>query len=88
MKNTIFNPVKNYSLAILLSSAFLLFSCQESTSSTNKKNSDSAYSGLEGTREQASQLSNATIDTSSGKSGKEMAPIDSTVKVKKDSVPN
>jgi len=69
-----------------MAGTFLLFSCQESTSSSNKKDKDSAYSGLEGTREDASQLSNATIDTSSGKSGKETAPVDSTAKAKKDSV--
>ena len=65
---------------------FLLFSCQESTTSSNKENKDSVYSGLEGTREEASQLSNSTIDTSSGKSPKETATVDSTGKVKKDSI--
>jgi hypothetical protein len=72
--------------SIVTMMAFLLFSCQESTTSSNKENKDTVYSGLEGTREDASQLSNSTIDTSSGKSSKETAKVDSTSKIKKDSI--
>ncbi len=46
-----------------------LISCNDH-SNTTKKTNDSAYSGLEGTREEASQLSNATVDTNSGQTGK------------------
>jgi len=78
--------MKTYFASILAVMMILLFSCQESTNSSNKKNKDSVYSGLEGTREEASQLSNSTIDTSSGKSPKKTATIDSTGKGKIDSI--
>ena len=86
MKHTTFQSMKTFFATVFVAFTLLLFSCQESTNSSNKKNKDSTYSGLEGTREEASQLSNSTIDTSSGKSGKETAPVDSTAKAKKDSV--
>jgi hypothetical protein len=64
----------------------VLTSCNGSGNG-NKKNNDSAYSGLEGTRENASQLSNATIDTSSGQNSKKLpVATDSSLKYKKDPV--
>jgi len=88
MKRKTIIPMKTLSTAILVAGTFFLFSCGGNSSSSDKKKSDSAYTGLEGTREEASQLSNSTIDTSSGKSGKETMPVDSTAKGKKDSVSN
>lgn len=64
---------------LILISVSLFYSCNEN-SGGDKKTNDSAYSGLEGTREDASQLSNATIDTSSGQSVKKTAKDSSFVK--------
>ncbi len=54
---------------LIVASTGLVCSCNEH-SNTTKKTNDSAYSGLEGTREEGSQLSNATLDTNSGQTGK------------------
>ena len=59
---------------LIIAFTCLLFSCNQHANNT-KKNNDSAYSGLEGTREDASQLSNATVDTNSGQTGKKPAEV-------------
>ena len=61
-------------LFLLMVASTSLISCNEH-SDTTKKNNDSAYSGLEGTREEGSQLSNATLDTNSGQTGKKPAEV-------------
>ncbi len=68
--------MKSLFVALFLACFFLISSCQENTDNA-KKETDSVHSGLEGTREQASQLSNATIDTSAGKSVKKSDVKDS-----------
>lgn len=59
-------------------------SCGNSSSGT-ANHSDSVHSGLEGTRDDASQLSNATVDTSSGQNVIK-APVEDSSKVP-DSLP-
>ncbi len=59
---------------LIIAATCLFISCNEHANSTKKSN-DSAYSGLEGTREDASQLSNATVDTNSGQTGKKPAEV-------------
>ena len=75
--------MKNLLLLLMIISAGIVSSCNQNAGA-GKKNSDSAVSGLEGTRDEASQLSNATIDTSSGQSAKKTFKDSSYVK---DSVP-
>lgn len=62
---------KLFIFSIILS-AVVMMSCN-SNSSSEKKSSDSAYSGLEGTHEDRSQLSGSKIDTSSGQSSTKTA---------------
>ena len=76
--------MKTYFSFLVIASFFLFFSCSEN-SSTDKKDNDSAYSGLEGTREDASQLSNAKVDTSGGQNVKKTANDSS--KITKDTLP-
>ncbi len=81
-----FIPMKYLFSILVLASTYLLFSCNEHANNT-KKNNDSAYSGLEGTREEASQLSNATIDTNSGQKGKKPAEVKKDSSTYKGSAP-
>ncbi len=78
--------MKNLFSILILGSACLLFSCNEHANNT-KKNNDSAYSGLEGTREEASQLSNATVDTNSGQRGKKPAEVKNDSSANKGAAP-
>ncbi len=66
--------MKSFFSFLIIASTCFLVSCNEHAGSS-KKNNDSAYSGLEGTREDASQLSNATIATNSGQTGKKPAEV-------------
>jgi len=73
MESTKFNRLMNSSLALLLGGAVMLLSCQESShKDDNEKNAtDSAVTGLEGTRDQAAQVGGADVkmDTSAGQAG-------------------
>lgn len=69
MESVKFKLLKNLSVTLVLSGACVLFSCGEATNSDNndKNSGDSTISGLEGTRDQAAQMStDVNIDTSSG----------------------
>lgn len=66
--------VKKAFFVITMAVTLGLNSCQDSSTSGNAGESDSVHSGLEGTRDDASQLSNATIDTSSGQNVEKTAP--------------
>jgi len=69
MESLKFKLLKNLSVTLVLTGACLLFSCGEATNyDDNDKNSgDSTVTGLEGTRDQAAQMStDVNMDTSSG----------------------
>lgn len=69
MESVKFKLLKNLSVTLVLAGACMLFSCGEATNyDDNDKNSgDSTVTGLEGTRDQAAQMStDVNTDTSSG----------------------
>ena len=71
--------MKNLITLLAILSTCFIYSCGNQTASTDKKVNDSSYSGLEGTRDDASQLSNSTIDTAGGQSMKKKAKDSSFV---------
>lgn len=62
LKKIIMN--KLFSILVIAAASFLV-SCNEN-STTEPTNKDSAHTGLEGTREEGSQLTGVQVDTSSG----------------------
>lgn len=69
MKSFKFKLLKNLSVTLVLAGACMLYSCGEATNydDNNKNSGDSTVTGLEGTRDQAAQLSaDVNTDTSSG----------------------
>ena len=81
--------MRSLAAIFLMAGLMMVISCQENSSGNIKKNNDSVHSGLEGTREDASQLSNATVDTSAGQSAKKAGANrnDSLARPDKDSLP-
>lgn len=74
MKFTTTGGLKQVLVATIVMFSSGLYACQDNGTSSNAGTSDSVHSGLEGTRDAASQLSNATIDTSSGQNVEKAAP--------------
>jgi len=66
------NPLKNFSVTLLVAGALTLFSCQENAKqeeSNKDMSQDTTHSGLEGTRDQSATAGTEVIlDTSSGQS--------------------
>jgi hypothetical protein len=88
--------MKNISVALFLSGAFLLFSCQENANQedggNNTVSQDSTTTGLEGTRDQSGTIggTEVKVDTSAGQreqTGDSALPAGKPANPRKDSNP-